>query len=75
MTIGQNHAVAAMGFDHPVAELLLLQPRVDAAVGAELVVGAALDDRAVLDGEDDVGVADRESRCAMTIVVRRGVFS
>src|SRR5690349_1041231 len=48
-----------MGFDDPAAELLFVEPRVDAAVCEELVVGAALDDRAVLYREDDIGVSDR----------------
>ena len=59
VTVGEDHAAAAMGFDHPVAELLLVKPRIQAALGEELFVGAALDDRAVLDGEDDVGAANR----------------
>jgi len=59
MAVGQDHPVAAVGFDHTVAELFLVEPRVEAAEGEEFVVGAALGDHAVLDGEDDVGVADR----------------
>ena len=41
------------------AELLLVQPRVQATPGQKLVVCAAFDDRAVVDGKDDVGVANR----------------
>ena len=59
LAVGQNHAVAAMGFDDPVAELFLIEARVEAAAREEFVVGAVLDDRAVLDGEDDIGVSDR----------------
>ena len=48
-----------MGFDHSVAELLLVQTRVQASLGEELLVCTTLDDRAVVDGEDDIGISDR----------------
>ncbi len=58
MAVGQDDAVAAVGFDDAVAELLLIEPGVQPAPCQQLVVGPALDDRAGVDGEDDVGVAD-----------------
>ena len=40
-------------------ELLVVQPRIQAAMGQQLVVAAALDDVAALVDEDQVGAQDR----------------
>ena len=45
--------------DEGVRELRLVERRVGAVRGEQLVVGALLDDRAVLHHQDQVGVADR----------------
>jgi hypothetical protein len=37
--VGEDHAIIAVRFDHTVAELLLVQPSVDTALGEEFVVG------------------------------------
>src|SRR5438067_8773162 len=45
--------------------------RVEGAGGHELVVAADVHDAADLDGDDDVGVANRRERCAITKLVLR----
>ena len=59
LAVGQDHAVGAMGFDRARTELLVIERAVHAARLDEVVVGARLDDPAVVDHVDHVGGLNR----------------
>src|SRR5271156_2930861 len=58
LAVGQDDAVAAVCLDNAIAELLLIEARVQTASLQQLLVGAALDDVSAVDDEDDIGVTD-----------------
>src|ERR1700759_5686646 len=56
--VGKAYPVRAFGLDDPVAELLVVETRVDAAEGQQFTVATRFDDLAVVHGKDDVGGPD-----------------
>ena len=80
LAAGQQHAVLQDGLHQAPAELLLVQPRVQAALGEQLVVRAAFGDAAPVDHEDHVGlqdggeaVRDGDGRAALHQRLQRGL--